>query len=74
MKGRPNWLHMHLRCTLHRISTVHSRCFDLVYTDVSGLIAVARSLADAGLMGRFRKSMLEVISSSLEFVGGSLSD
>lgn len=74
VKSRPGWFHLHLTCNLHRLSSIHTKTFDLVSFSISGMIAVAKSLDDAGLMGRFRVSVMAVVKQNFRFCSGGLTE
>ena len=72
MQGRSeqNWAHLHLPCNMHIIAKAHSRSFDIVQNQISGMLNFALSLSLGGNMLKFRVSLIAVVRQRLQIIVG----
>ena len=64
------WCHLHHPCNVHLVARSFSKSFDLLSEHIQGLLHLSLALSTGSTMGRFRKSLTEVVSSRLQVIRG----
>jgi hypothetical protein len=68
----PSWVGIHLPCDVHCLATCQGKAFALQSAAWSGMVNLALSIVQAGLMRRWRRCIQEDISERVEVRVGAL--
>ena len=64
------WVSLHLPCNVHKVAGVFSKTFDMMQSDISGMINFSLYLGTGAQMHRFRKGLVDLVSQKLVILRG----
>ena len=73
-RSKPAKANLHIRCQVHKTSTVHEQLSHFVESTVSGMVNAALALRSGASFVRFKECLVAEVKSRLEVIEGHCSD